>query len=64
MRIRVDPHLCAGHALCQARAPELFDLDVDNHSSAIVDVVPTDLRTAGLAAAQSCPEQAIVISEE
>ena len=63
MRISVDPELCAGHALCQARAPQLFDLDIDGHASAAVDVPPPELEAPAREAAEACPEQAIMITQ-
>jgi ferredoxin len=63
MRIRVDPEKCQGHTLCAMRAPDLFELsDVDGHSSATVTDVPAELQDDAREAADSCPEQAMVIS--
>jgi ferredoxin len=63
VKILVDPDKCQGHTLCAMRAPALFTLDdIDGHSSAVVDEVPAELQDAAREAAQSCPEQAIVIS--
>jgi ferredoxin len=63
MRIRVDPEKCQGHTLCAMRAPNLFQLsEIDGHSSAVVDEVPSDQEADALEAVHSCPEQAIVVS--
>ncbi|KXW65645.1 ferredoxin [Mycolicibacterium phlei DSM 43072] len=43
-------------------APDSFQLDdVDGHASAVNEVVPPDQEELVREAAQSCPEQAIVI---
>lgn len=45
-------------------APEMFVLsDLDGSSSAVCEVVPGDQEELVREAAQSCPEQAIVIQE-
>jgi ferredoxin len=63
VKILVDPGKCQGHTLCAMRAPALFRLDdIDGHSSAVVDEVPAELEDEAREAAQSCPEQAIVVS--
>lgn len=63
MRIHVDADKCQGHTLCAMRAPNLFELsDIDGHSSALVDEVPADQEVAALEAANSCPEQAIIVT--
>jgi ferredoxin len=46
-------------------APESFQLsDIDGSSSAIDEVVPPDREDQVREAAHSCPEQAIIISDE
>lgn len=59
MKLTVD-HKCAGHALCNAIAPELFELD--EQGIAQVTNQP-DAGQRGLAeeAAQECPAAAILI---
>lgn len=62
MKVWVDKDKCQGHTLCAMIAPESFVLDdVDGHSSAVNEIVPADQENAVREAAQSCPEQAIVI---
>ena len=61
MKIRVDPDKCQGHTLCAMVAPALFVLDdVDGHSSAVSEQVPTGQEADAVAAAKTCPEQAII----
>ncbi len=62
MKVWVDGDKCQGHTLCAMIAPDSFELDdVDGHASAVNEIVPDDQQDAVREAAQSCPEQAIVI---
>jgi ferredoxin len=46
-------------------APDSFELsDIDGSSSAVNEVVPADQEDQVREAAQSCPEQAIMITDE
>ena len=64
MKVRVDTTRCQGHTLCAMIAPESFVLDdVDGHASVVAEVVPEQHQRQVREAAQSCPEQAIVIEE-
>lgn len=65
MKVWVDPERCQGHTLCAMIAPESFQLsDIDGTSSAIDEVVPADREEKVREAARSCPEQAIIITED
>jgi ferredoxin len=65
VKVWVDPERCQGHTLCAMIAPESFQLsDIDGSSSAIDEVVPAEREAQVREAAQSCPEQAIMISGE
>lgn len=65
MKVRVDPDRCQGHTLCAMQAPEAFELsDFDGHSTARFEEVPAGMEQAVRDAAATCPEQAIIISEE
>lgn len=62
MKVSVDGTRCQGHTLCSMIAPDSFVLDdVDGHASPVSEIVPPDQEDAVREAAQSCPEQAIVI---
>ena len=62
MKVSVDGTRCQGHTLCSMIAPESFELDdVDGHASPVSEVVPGDQEDQVAEAAQSCPEQAILI---
>jgi ferredoxin len=65
VKVRVDQDRCQGHTLCAMIAPEMFALsDIDGSSSAVTEVVPADQEELVREAAQSCPEQAILIEED
>ncbi|WP_197380308.1 ferredoxin [Mycolicibacterium mengxianglii] len=62
MKVWVDGAKCQGHTLCAMIAPDSFELDdVDGHASAVHEIVPADQQDAVREAAQSCPEQAIIL---
>nr|WP_090340392.1 ferredoxin [Mycolicibacterium malmesburyense]CRL69546.1 ferredoxin [Mycolicibacterium malmesburyense] len=64
MKVHVDSTRCQGHTLCAMIAPDMFELsEVDGSSSAVTEVVPADQEERVREAAQSCPEQAIVLDE-
>ncbi|ODR10884.1 ferredoxin [Mycobacterium sherrisii] len=65
MKVRVDPERCQGHTLCAMIAPDSFELsDIDGSSSAVSEVVPADQEDRVREAAHSCPEQAILTTDE
>ncbi len=65
MKVRVDSDRCQGHTLCSMIAPESFELDdIEGHASAVTEDVPADHEDAVREAAQSCPEQAILIRDD
>lgn len=65
MKVRVDQERCQGHTLCAMIAPKMFTLsEIDGSSSAVTEVVPADQESLVREAAQSCPEQAIIIDED
>ncbi|BBZ47772.1 ferredoxin [Mycobacterium parmense] len=65
MKVWVDSQRCQGHTLCAMIAPESFELsDIDGSSSAIDEVVPREYEEKVREAAQSCPEQAIMITDD
>jgi ferredoxin len=64
VKVWVDPERCQGHTLCAMIAPDSFQLsDIDGSSSAVNEVVPDDQVDQVREAAQSCPEQAIILSD-
>lgn len=61
-KIKVLRDLCIGAASCVAISPQVFQLD--NEAKAIILDVDGDTDENILAAAQSCPVNAIIIEDE
>jgi ferredoxin len=62
MKVKVDRELCTGVGNCVALAPKVFRLDQQNRAvpsdgSAVDDQILWD-------AAQSCPENAIILEDD
>lgn len=64
MRIRVDRAICAGHALCALRAPEIYLLDEEGYCISDGQDVPADQEEKAAIGAANCPEGAITLSED
>ena len=62
MKVRVDRDLCIGVSNCVAIAPTVFKLDEEN-KAVVLDPSSVDDQTL-LEAAESCPEQAIIIEDD
>ena len=60
MKVKVDPELCIGCALCTATCPEVFKMKEDK-AIVCVDVVPKDAETTCKQAVDECPVVAIII---
>jgi len=61
LKIRVDRDLCIGVSNCVAIAPTVFKLDEEN-KAVVLDPSSVDDDTL-LEAAESCPENAIIIED-
>ena len=65
MQVWVDPQRCQGHGLCKMIAPDSFVLDdIDGHSTAANEIVPADQYDPVREAVRSCPEQAIILTDD
>ena len=64
MKILVDRQVCAGHALCAARAPDVYQLDDEGYCSSNGASVPAHLQAQARLGARHCPEAAIVLVED
>jgi len=62
LQVRVDRDLCIGVGNCVAFAPTVFKLDEEN-KAVVLDPSSVDDDTL-LEAAESCPEQAIIIEND
>ncbi len=61
MRLVVDQGKCCGHARCNDKAPDLFELDDLGYAVAGETEVPEGKEDAALAGARACPERAITV---
>lgn len=62
MQVRVDRDLCIGVGNCVVFAPTVFKLDEKN-KAVVLDPSSIDDDTL-LEAAESCPEQAIIVEDD
>ncbi|WP_067664296.1 ferredoxin [Nocardia miyunensis] len=63
MRIVVDTDLCQGHAVCQAEAPDLFEVPKAGTVRILREDPGADLEAAR-AAVRYCPTQALSIVDD
>lgn len=64
MRIVVDRDKCTGLGMCEAEAPDLFEID-DEGTLVVLDERPAEERRAALrAAVEACPTEALSIAED
>jgi ferredoxin len=62
MKVKVDRELCIGVGNCVAIAPTVFKLD-DENKAVVLDASSDDESTI-MEAAESCPENAIIIEDD
>lgn len=63
IRVTVDHDLCEGNMVCEANAPEIFEVRDDDLAYVLLDAVPGALLPAAHRAARFCPKQAIAVTE-
>ncbi|WP_125154585.1 ferredoxin [Clostridium rectalis] len=63
MKAYVDKDTCIGCGLCPGIAPEVFEMDDDGKAKTIVDQVPEKSQDSSKEAEESCPVNAIEVSE-
>jgi ferredoxin len=61
MKVKVDHDLCESNALCEAIAPETFEVDDDDTLQLIDDRVTDVNRAAVEQAVAACPRSALSI---
>ncbi|MBL8338965.1 MAG: ferredoxin [Rhodoferax sp.] len=61
MKIVVDRQVCAGHALCAAKAPDVYRLDDEGYCCSDGAIVPPQLHEQARLGARHCPEAAILL---
>jgi len=62
MKVKIDRDLCIGVSNCVAIAPTVFKLD-DKNKAIVLDPSSVDDDTL-LEAAESCPENAVIIEDD
>jgi ferredoxin len=62
VRVHVDNEMCVGTGICEATAPDLFEVGDDGISHVLKDEVPTELVAAAREAAENCPTRALTLS--
>jgi len=62
MKVKVDRELCIGISNCVAVAPKVFVLDKEN-KAVVLDPSSVDDKTL-LKAAESCPQNAIIVEDD
>jgi ferredoxin len=63
VRIKVDYDRCESHGECMMYAPDVFELRDDDLLYVLQEEPPGDLLGDVVAAARSCPTQAITLME-
>jgi ferredoxin len=63
MRIVVDRNKCTGLGMCEAEAPDVFEVSDDGSLLVLVGNPDTELREMVCAAVDSCPTEALSIVE-
>lgn len=62
-RIELNAERCAGHALCNAVAPDVYQLD-DNGYCVAPTVIDESLRASAMSGADACPEQVLNVLDD
>jgi ferredoxin len=60
MRIIINRGLCSGCGICEAFAPDIFQIGEDSKSQLISEATPENEENI-IEAKQNCPEEAITI---
>jgi ferredoxin len=64
MRIVVDSSRCSSIGMCEAVAPDVFEIRADGTLAILLDRVAERRRAEMVRACQDCPTQALAIVEE
>lgn len=64
MRIVVDFVKCTGLGMCEAEAPELFEVQEDGSLEVLTDQPTAEQLAAVRAAVNSCPTEALTLVED
>ena len=64
MRIVVDRDKCTGLGMCEAEAPDFFEIDDEGTLEVLDERPPEDRRAELRAAVEACPTEALSIAED
>jgi ferredoxin len=64
MRIVVDRDKCTGLGMCEAEAPDLFEVQDDGSLLVLIERPSEDQRAELEAAVDSCPTEALTLVED
>lgn len=64
MRINVDYDLCEANGVCVGMAPDVFELDSQEHLVVLTEDVPTQRRQELIEIVGSCPRSALAVADE
>lgn len=64
MRIVLDPSRCTGLGLCEAAAPDVFEIQPDGSLTVLDETPPEQARAAVEDAVLSCPTEALLLVED
>ena len=64
MKVHVDFDLCESNGLCEAMAPDVFELDDDDYLQVLTHEVTDENRERVDRAVAACPKSAISIVED
>lgn len=63
MKIVVDRTKCSSIGLCEATAPDIFEIGADGALKILMDHIPADRRIDLEQACENCPTQALSIED-
>jgi ferredoxin len=63
MKVKIDADLCTGCGLCTDSVPDVFKMG-DDVAQVLKADVPANLEKAVKEAAEDCPAEAIIVSED
>ncbi len=63
MRIVVDRTRCSSIGLCEATAPDIFEIGADGALTILMDDIPANRRIDLEQACENCPTQALSIED-
>jgi ferredoxin len=64
MKVTIDKELCIDCGVCESLVPEVFSVNDEGFTVVIMEDVPEELQDDVREAAEECPTEAIIITEE